>query len=485
LKATGWLPGKLLKSVPSDIQTGLKVDSGRPVLVATMMVNLAIAFMSSALNISLPSLNGDFQGDPVSLTWVVTGYVLAIATFSVPSSRIADIIGRRKVFLWGTIIYTLMSAVNMLSISIGMLIAGRFIQGAASGMMQGTSTAMLIASYPASRRGRMLGLAAASIFFGQSAGPVIGGLLTQYFSWRSIFVVSVVTGLALIAITLWKVKREWVEARGARFDYRGSSVWCVSLVALIYGLSLLPDIKGAVIAGIGLIAVFIFIKLESSEPSPMLDIKLFRHNRLFVFSNLSAVIVSCSSFALMLLLSIYLQYVKGLSPEKAGLIFLLLPVTQAILSPVAGRLSDRVEHRIVATSGTAFLLVGIFFLIFFNRDTSFSLICIVLAIVGIGLALFATPNTNSIMSSVAPRNYAVAASLANTMRTLGSNFSLSITMITFAVVIGRVSFTAEYADEFLTSTRIIYSIFVVLCLFGIFISFGRQGKKVGLNIIEN
>ena len=485
MRDNGWLPGKLLNSLKADAQTGSNTDSGRPVLIATLMVNLVISFMSSSLNISLPSINRDFHGDPISLTWVVSAYVLAIATFSVPASRIADIIGRKKVFFWGAIIYTLMSAVNLLSISIGMLIAGRFIQGVASAMLQGTSTAMLISSYPAERRGRMLGLSAGCIFFGQSVGPFIGGLLTQYFTWRSIFIVSVMTGLALITIIIWKVKKEWVEARGARFDYRGSIVWCIALVSLIYGLSLLPDIKGAIIAGLGLIAVFIFIKLESAEPSPMLDIKLFRHNRLFVFSNVSMVIVSCASFALTFLLSIYLQYVKGLTPEKAGLVFLILPVTQAVLSPLTGRLSDRVEHRIVSTTGTAFVLVGIFFLIFFNRDTPFTLICGVLVIIGIGLALFATPNTNAIMSSVTRKDYAVAASLANTMRTLGSNFSLSITMITFAVVIGRVSFTAEYADSFLASTRIIFGIFVGLCVIGIFTSFFGRGKKYVINKLPN
>jgi EmrB/QacA subfamily drug resistance transporter len=463
----------------SDPQIGTSnVGSGRPVLVATLLVNLTISFMTSSLNVSLPVMNREFQASAVSLTWVATAYVLAIAVFSVPFSRIADIIGRKKVFLGGAIIFTIISAITMFSQSIIMIIGCRSIQGISSAMMQGIATAMLTAAYPANQRGRVLGISAGTIFFGQSIGPFIGGLLTEYLGWRSIFGVSVLTGLTVLTITIWKVKADWIEAKGAKFDYKGTTIYCLALVALIYGFSLIPNTTGIILAVIGIMGLLAFIKWESKEPSPILDVNTFRYNRVFILSNIATFILYCANFAVMFLLSLYLQYVKGFTAEIAGLILLSQPLTQAILSPLTGKLSDRIEPRIVASIGVGLTLIGEFALIFLTSSSPVIQICAILIVLGFGGAFFTSPNTNSIMSSVTPKHYAIAASLANTTRTLGNTISLSITMIVFSLVIGEVSLTPEYATSFLTSIRIIFTIFSVLCLIGIFASLARGVRSV-------
>lgn len=456
------------------------VSSGRPVLIATLLVNLTISVMTSSLNVSLPVMNREFQASAVSLTWVVTAYVLAIAVFSVPFSRIADIIGRKKIFLIGAVIFTIISAITLFSQSIVMVIGCRSIQGISSAMMQGVAIAMLTASYPASQRGRVLGLSAGTIFFGQSIGPFIGGLLTEHLGWRSIFGVGVITGLTVVLITIWKVKAEWIEARGARFDYKGAVIYCLALVTLIYGVSLLPDTIGIILAAIGAIGLLAFIKWESFEQSPMLDVNTFRNNTIFILANVAIFVLYCASYAVLFLLSFYLQYIKGFTADIAGLILLVQPLTQAALSPLTGRLSDRVEPRIVASIGVVLTMVGEVSLIFLSNTTPVVYICMILIVLGIGQAFFSSPNTNLIMSSVTPRYYAIAASLANTTRTLGNTISMSITMIVFALVIGEISLTPDYADSLLTSLRIIFTIFSVLCLFGVFASLakGARGREI-------
>jgi EmrB/QacA subfamily drug resistance transporter len=476
----------LFNSLKSEIQVDSKnTNIAKPVLIITLMVSLTISFLTSALNISLPAVNREFQADAISLSWVVTAYTLAIAVFSIPFSRVADITGRKKVFIWGSIVFTIISAITILSKSIGMFICCRSIQGISSAMLQGTSIAMLTSSYPANKRGRVLGLSIACVFLGGSIGPVLGGLLTEHLGWRSIFVVSVLTGFTLFTITIWKIKTEWIEAKGARFDYKGSIIFGVALVALIYGLSLLPGILGVVVAVSGIAGLLVFIKWESIVQSPILDIKLFRNNKVFVLSNIATIMMSCSSFALAFLLSLYLQYVKGLTAEIAGSIFLVIPVTQAALSPFAGRISDRIAPYKVASSGMAFMTFGLLMLFFLNSNTSLLQICAVFIVLGIGTALFNSPNSNAIFSSVLAKHYTVVASLANTTRTIGNTLSMSITMIVFALVIGRISIAPEYSSEFLTSTKVIFGIFTLLCFSGILISLASGAKNTKIQKSSN
>jgi len=343
-------------------------------------------------------------------------------------------------------------------------------------MLQGTSIAMLTSAYPREKRGNVLGISMACIFFGQSIGPIVGGLLTEHLGWRSIFGVSIITGLTLVIITLWKIKTDWIEAKGASFDYKGASIYGVSLIAIIYGCSLIPQIQGIVIAIAGICGILLFIKIESGTSSPILDITLFRNNKAFVFANFSSVIMSLSTFATGFLLSLYLQYVKGFSPGKAGLIFLVLPVTQALLTPFAGKLSDRVEARFVATSGMTVTLMGLFLLIFIGANTSVFEICGILLVLGCGMALFNSPNTNAIMSSVTSKHYALAASFNNTMRTVGSTVSLTFVMIIFTFIIGQSSISSEVAPQFLTCLKIIFSVFSALSLLGVFTSLARSKR---------
>ncbi|MBP1706797.1 MAG: hypothetical protein H6Q39_521, partial [Chloroflexi bacterium] len=221
-----------------------------------------------------------------------------------------------------------------------------------------------------------------------------------------------------------------------------------------------------------------FIRWENRTPSPILNLGLFRQNRTFVFSNLAGLICSSGSYALIFLLSLYLQYVKGLTAEQAGFIMVAQPAVQALLSPFVGRLSEKIEPRIVASAGMALTLLGMMVFIFISEDTSLAQIIIALIVVGTGLALFVSPNVNLIMSSVTPKYYAVASAVAGTLGGVGRALSMGIATVVIALVLGRVIISPEYHTTFLTSTRITFAILSGLSLAGVVASYyGGRARR--------
>ncbi len=430
-------------------------------------------FMGSSINIALPSIGREFAMDAILLSWVATAYLLAAAVFTVPLGRIADIYGRKKIFTYGIVIYTVSSLLLAMSTSATMLISLRVLEGIGGAMIFGTGVAMLTSVFPPGERGRALGINVAAVYLGLSLGPFIGGILTQHFGWRSIFLVNVPLGLIVIASILWKVKGEWAEAKGAKFDLSGSIIYGITLVALIYGLSLLPAMSGVWSIIIGIIGIWFFIRWETKMSSPVLHMDLFKNNTVFVFSNLAALINYSATFAVAFLLSLYLQYTKGLDPQSAGLILVSMPATQAILSPVAGRLSDRVEPRILASVGMGITAIGLVLLTFLTQNTTIEFVLASLIVLGFGFALFSSPNTNAIMSCVEKRSYGVASATLATMRQVGMMLSMGIAMVIFSIYIGRVEITPEYYSAFVSGLKIAFVIFAALCFAGIFASLAR------------
>jgi MFS family permease len=286
--------------------------------------------------------------------------------------------------------------------------------------------------------------------------------------------------LIIIVLLLWKVKGEWADARGEKFDITGSAVYCISLVALMYGFSVLPEILGFGLIFMGIIGIAIFISWELKMKAPVLDMNLFRGNTVFTFSALAALINYSATFAVSFFLSLYLQYIKGITPEDAGLILVAQPIVMVVFSPFAGKLSDRIEPGIIASVGMAITALGLFLFTFLNEKTTIEFIILGLILVGFGFALFSSPNTNAVMSSVEKKFYGIASATLGTMRLVGQMLSMGIAMIIFAVLIGKVEITPEYYVPFLKSVNIAFIVFGVLCLVGVFASLAR-GKVIRNN----
>lgn len=445
----------------------------RSALLIATFASFLTPFMVSSINIALPAIGREFQMSAVLMSWVPASYILSAAMFLVPFGRLADIHGRKRVFSYGMWIFTLSSLLLAFSPSAVVLITLRVLQGFGSAMIFGTGMAILTSVYPAAERGRVLGINVAAVYLGLSLGPVLGGFLTYQVGWRSIFLVNVPLGLFVIYLVVAKLNREWADAQGEKFDVIGSLFYAFTLVALMYGLSRLPAISGVWFILAGMVGVLLFVAWDRRAVSPLLNMDLFFHNPAFAFSNLAALINYIATFAVTFLLSLYLQYIKGFTPQHAGMILISQPVVMAMFSPFAGRLSDKIEPRVVASSGMGFTAAGLLLFTFTDRDTHLGLIVAGLMLLGFGFALFSSPNTNAVMSSIEKRYYGVGSSTLGTMRLIGQMLSMGITMVIFALTIGSARITPEYYPQFLTSMKTAFMIFSALCFLGIFASLAR------------
>jgi EmrB/QacA subfamily drug resistance transporter len=430
-------------------------------------------FMISSVNVALPAIQEQFAVDAVKLSWVATSYLLAVAVTLVPFGRIADINGRKKVFTWGLGLYTLASLLSAIAGSVEMLIFFRMIQGAGAAMFVTTGMAILTSIFPLNKRGRVIGIYVAAVYIGLSVGPFVGGILTQQIGWRSLFLIVIPFGAASVFITLKYLKGEWADAKGEKLDIIGSFLYGFSILTLVYGASLLPERISFYLIVSAIVGLLIFVWHELRTQYPVFEVRLFTQNKLFTFSSLAALINYSATFAITFLLSLYLQYIKGVSPQYAGVMLVAQPIIMAIFSPLAGRLSDQTEPRIIASTGMAMTAMGLFLFAAISSSTSEIYIICTLAMLGFGFALFSSPNMNAIMSAVEKKFYGIASGTVATMRLLGQMTSMATAMVIFAIFIGREQISPSNYDSFLKSVRVSFAIFASLCTLGIFFSIFR------------
>ena len=451
------------------------------ILLVTTLSSFLTPFMGSAVNVALPAIANELSMTALSLSWVATSFILAATMTLIPLGRLADIYGRRRFYIYGALIFTVASSFCILSPSQFFLIAARTVQGVGGAMIFSTGTAMLVSAYPLEERGKIIGINVAAVYIGLTIGPFVGGLLTEHFGWRFIFLFTAALGLIITLIATATIKEEWSGINGKHFDYAGSLLYATALFSIIYGLSQLPSLNALFLIGTGLLCLALFIFQQLKSPSPLLDIHLFLNNKVFAFSNLAALINYCATFAVTFLLSLYLQHIKMLSPSQTGSILVAAPVVQALLSPVAGRLSDRFEPQIISSIGMVLTVIGLVPLIFLSNQTSIEYILFCLILLGVGFALFSSPNVNAIMSAVEKKFFGVASATVSTMRLTGQMFSMGITMLVFAVILGDYPISAANNYLLLKSAKFIFAILAVICCVGIFASLARGKMHNGNN----
>jgi EmrB/QacA subfamily drug resistance transporter len=445
----------------------------RLILLLIIITSFINPFLGAAINIALPAIAKDFSMGAVGMSWVAMAFLLSSAIFLVPFGKLADIKGRKLVFLAGNLIITATSILCALSATGPMLIASRVLQGIGSAMVFGTGMAIITSVYPPGKRGKAIGIAVTAVYIGLSLAPVLGGMLTQYLGWRSIFYVTVPFELVVVWITWKSIPQEWAEARGERFDLPGSLLYLVSMSAFMFGFSRLPDTLAIVMAAGGLTGLILFVILEMRVTFPVFDMALFTSNRLFAFSNLAALINYATTFAITFLLSLYLQVVMGLSPRDAGMILITQPATMAMVASLSGKLSDRHDPRILSSAGMAIIVLGLILLSFLSDQTSLPRLVPNLVVVGVGFGLFSSPNTNAIMSSVDKKQLGVASATVGTMRLTGQMLSMGIATLILQLYLGNEQLTQHFSAEFMSSMRTTFLIFVVLCTAGVFASLAR------------
>lgn len=443
-------------------------------LLVVCTAHFLMPFMMSAVGVALPVIGREFSASAMQLGLVETTYVLSASIFLLAMGRLGDIHGRRRVFQYGIVIFSAVGGLLSQAWSIESMIALRFLQGMGGAMVMATTFAIVVSVFPPKERGKALGIAVASVYAGISCGPFFGGALIVAFGWRAIFYLAVPLGMLTFAVSWFKLRGEWAEARGEPFDWRGSLVYAAAILLLIVGASNLDrGAWGWLLALAGTAGLGFFLVLESRTEYPVLNVALLRSNRVFAFSNLAALLNYAATFGVTFFLSLYLQYVKGLDPRQAGMVLMLQPIVQTVFSPLCGRLADRFSAAGVATLGMTLCATGIALAAGITAATPLPRIMAVLVTLGLGFALFSSPNVSVIMGSVAPRHLGVASGLNSTMRTLGMMASMTIITIIFSMVMAGQAVTAATQPQFLLSMRAALLTFTALCVVGICLSFGR------------
>lgn len=449
----------------------------KSVLLVTTFAAFLAPFLSSAINLALPAIGKELHANAIGLGWVISSYILSTAIFLMPFGRLGDIVGRKKIFSLGILLFTISTFLIIFSHSILSLIILRIVEGFSSAMIFGTSLAIITSVYLPGERGRAMGINITATYLGLSCGPVIGGLLTQYLGWRSIFAFLVPFGIISLVLIRRRIKTDWAEALGERFDWRGSLIYGIALASFMYGFSRLPSTTGWICIATGILMAVIFLIFENKISNPVFDIRLVMRNRVFAFSGMAALINYSATSAIGFFISLYLQYLKGLDARTAGLIMISQPIAMTLLSPVAGRLSDKLNPGSIASAGMGVIALGLVMLCFITANTPDYIIVLLLLLLGIGFGLFSSPNSNAIMSSVEKRHLGVASGVVGTMRMVGQMMSMGIAMMLISLYIGKQTINPSTYPGLISAMRTGFIIFSVLSVIGIFASLARHEKS--------
>jgi EmrB/QacA subfamily drug resistance transporter len=391
---------------------------------------------TSIVNISLPAIATAFHHGLGGLVeWVVIAYLIVIAAVLITIGRLADIVGHKPIWVTGLIVFTAGSAICGASPTLEFLVAARALQGLGGAMLMAISPAMLTGAFPASERGRALGLNAVTVALGVSVGPTLGGFITQNFTWRWIFYVNVPVGIVGI-VTALMVLRWQRGARRGRFDPLGAVLLALGLLALTLALSFGQEWGWTSTREIALLvgaaaAFVVFAWIEMRVPDPVVDLTLFR-NRVFTSAGLSSLLSFMALFAVGFLMPFYLEELRGFSTEEAGLLLTPLPAALALVAPVSGLLADRFGTRWLAASGLALGCAGLALLAQLGTQSSPLDIAWRLGVIGVGQGLFQSPNNSALMGA-APRNrQGVASGFLATLRVMGQTLSVALAGAVFA-----------------------------------------------------
>ena len=425
----------------------------RTTLFVSVVTAFITTFMGSALNLSVPDIEKDFGVSAAEVGWVVTIYMLTCAALAVPFGRLADMFQRRRILWIGILIFGLSSAAAVISPDMRMLLVFRLGQGVGASMIFSTNIAILVGAFDGGMRGRVLGYSTSATYVGLSAGPVLGGLLNHNFGWRSVFIAAAAVSAVAFYGALKRLPSETKREDKPEMDIKGNIFYILAA---------------------GAILIILFVRTELTAKDPVIDVRLFRNNLSYTFSNLAALLNYGATFAISYLISIYLQIIMGYDSQTAGMILISSPVVMAVLSPVMGRLSDKYSPYIMSSAGMGLCAAALTLFSFLPEESSVLRIIAILAVSGVGFSLFTSPNTNAVMASVDREDYGIASSVLSTMRSIGHTMSMAVVTLVVGAKMGDSSMTTSGPQEVMNTIHMCFYIFTGLCIGGIFIALRRK-----------
>ncbi len=411
---------------------------------------------NTVVNVALPSIQRDFRVGQSELEWVVSGYALTFAVLMLTGGKLADLYGRRRIFIVGLAVFTIASLACGLAGSPNTLIGARIVQGVGSALMNPATLSIITATFAPQQRGMAIGIWAGVSALALAIGPLVGGVITQQFNWSWIFFINVPVGILGIVVARLVITESRDESKVQRLDLPGLLSSAVGLFALTYGLIeannhgwTSPLILGSfALAAVGLA---VFVLLELHQRVPMLDLSLFR-NPTFAGANAVMLLVALAMFGVFFFVSLYVQNVLGYSATQAGATFLPMTVLIVVIAPIAGRLSDRLGSRWLMGAGLALLSISLLLDSRFDTSSNFWDLLPALMIGGAGMALAMTPTTAAAMGSVPVDKAGVGSAVLNSMRQVGGSLGIAVMGAIIASYINvrplDPRFKAEYVNGF-------------------------------------
>lgn len=405
---------------------------------------------TSIVNIALPTLVQVFQTTFATIQWIVLSYLLVITALVLGAARLGDMIGKKRLYLGGLIVFTISSLLCGLAPSVGWLIGFRALQGMGAVMISALGAAIVTEAFPSSERGRALGIIGAIVSLGIALGPTVGGLLIGVSDWRMIFLVNVPIGIFASFVVARYVPANPHLFVGQRFDWIGSIVMTIALVTFALGMTHGQDagfgnlvtLELLVIAAISLA---IFLWLESRIVSPILDLRLFR-NRQLSLSLLTGILVFIVIAGTIFILPFFLELVLHYPTPHVGVLLAVSPILGGIVAPFSGNLSDRFGTRIISLVGLVLMVIGCLCISTFNAQMTDLDYIMRVAPFGIGLGMFQSPNNSAILGSVPPERLGIASGLLSLTRTLGQTTGVPLLGAIFAGIVLAQSSTAVLTD---------------------------------------
>lgn len=448
------------------------------VFIALSCASFLATYTGAAINVSLPIIGKEFGMNHSQLQYIISAYLMMNAVFLVPFGKLSDIYGRRIFFLSGMIIFTLAHLISAFATSGIFLIICRGIAGIGGAMFFCNIMAILSDVYEKNERGRMLGGTVSVAYVGITVGPYIGGLITKYFGWHFVFFSVVPVAIVTIFMTWMYLPGKGPDLekkKSQKFNFGSSFLYVISLLLLISGLSRMPGTEGRILIISGILLGGLFIWCDYRIGVPLFNLKELLKNKGFVFANLANFTQYFSTYAISFMLSLLLQNkaIKGLSPDVAGLVLLIQPLTQVIFAPLAGSISDRFSPRFLASFGMCLIACSIFILFILPLRAPLYLLFIALFTLGLGFSFFTTPNNNLIMSNVSRKIYGIASGIIATGRILGMSFSLATT----ALVLNIYSSQDNTPLLFMKSFHVVFGVLLLFSISGILASFISERNK--------
>ena len=453
-------------------------------ILINVMVSVFMATLDgSIVNIALPVISKELSVNISSIQWVVTSYLLGISVLLLIWGKISDIYGKKKIFAFGFIIFTVGSLMCGLSVSLKFLILSRVLQAIGASAMMALSQGIVTETFGARERGKALGLTGTTVAIGSLVGPSLGGILVHYFSWKSIFLINIPIGIIGAVLTFLIIPESKIFKESRTFDFTGSGMFVVSILLLFISLLLLQEgsIHTNVFIPIFLLSfviIYIFIKFEKKVKDPLIDLNLFKI-KVFSFGVSSAFLSFIALNSTLLFIPFYLQYALGFSTLKAGLLLSFYPATSAIVAPISGWLSDKLTYRPLTIIGQGINTIVLFIIATLNTSSSFLEIAILMSLLGAGGAIFQSPNNSSIMGSVPRERLGIAGGVNALFRNLGmvTGTTLSVLIFTFTTKMNMNKIANPSVPEishFLKGFSVVLIFAGISCFFALLISLTRS-----------